>query len=415
MHGEFERQTLRNAVAAGMLAMVFVLMTAAPALSKTYRPTRLDDPVPGACKPNDCSLREAISAANAHVGADIVRVPKGHYRLSLPETGNDDNSDGDLDVKDEVKISGAGVHSTIVDAQQVSNVFSFLTFSSHSLSNLTVKGGSNPTGDGGGISAGPSRLELTNLRVTANTAPYGGGYWGVASPLIIQRSTFDHNTASITGGGVDVSPGAVAIPKVVIKDSTFTENTAAAGGGVANDGTSIFGGFDDMPGKLVMSNSTVVLNHATGNGGGIETAGGSTSTMRNMTVAFNDSDSDSAGGGDGGGIYQASPAAVVVDNSIMAANSAGPTGSGGQCAGIFSGARNALTTPPGCASFPSGPNAVVANLHLGSFGSHGGPTQTLSLKPNSAALGVGRDCPAKDQRGVKRAHKRCDAGAFERP
>jgi CSLREA domain-containing protein len=399
---------------AAALAMAAAFGATGSALAKTFVPTRFDDPVPGSCARHDCSLREAISAANARVGPDVVRIPKGHYKLSLPDGGNDDNSDGDLDVVDEVKIVGAGPHKTSIDAQQVSNVIAFLTFSSHSLSGVTVKGGSSPTGEGGGISVGPSRLELNHVRVTGNTAQYGGGISGVATPLIITNSTVDHNSATAGGGGVDVAPGAVAIPKTVIKNSTFTQNTAAEGGALVNDGTSRFGGFDDKPGHLVMSNSTAVLNSATGNGGGIATAAGSTTSILNTSLALNESDSDASGGGNGGGIFE-STSAFSADNSLLSGNFTGPTGADAQCSGTFSGARNALTTPTGCTSFLPGPNAVVGNLHIGNFGSHGGPTQTLSLKAASAALGFARDCPSKDQRGQPRKHKRCDAGAFERP
>ena len=413
MSGGLEHSTVRSFVSAAVLAVVALLFAAAPALATTFTPTRRDDPIPDACKPHDCSLREAITAANNRAGPDVVRVPKGHYKLSLPDTGSDDNSDGDLDVIDAVTISGAGTHKTIIDGQHVSGVFAFLTFSPHSMNHLTVKGGSNPAGAGGGILVGPSRLTLNKLRITGNSAPYGGGISGVATPLILKNSTLDHNTASLTGGGADVAPGAVAIPRAVIKDTTFTENSASEGGAVANDGTSRFGGFDDKPAKLVIENSTVDGNSASANGGGIATAAGSTTSIKNASVAFNVSDSDASGGGNGGGIFQ-SAATFSVDNSILAENSTGATGTDDQCSGTFDGRRNALTTPTGCTSFPSRANAVVGNLHLGHFGSHGGPTQTLSLKRGSAALSLARDCPSKDQRGVARKHRRCDAGAFER-
>ncbi|MGH2925751.1 MAG: choice-of-anchor Q domain-containing protein [Solirubrobacterales bacterium] len=414
MRAGLEHATVRKCASAAVLAIVVLLFAAAPALAKTFVPTRHDDPIPDSCKPHDCSLREAITAANNRVGPDVVRVPRGHYKLALPDTGNDDNSDGDLDVLDEVTITGAGTHKTIIDGQHVSGVFAFLTFSPHSMSRLTVKGGLNPAGSGGAIAVGPSRLTLSRLRITGNSAQYGGGISGVASPLILKNSTLDHNTASLAGGGADLAPGAVAIPRAVIKNTTFTEDRASEGGAVVNDGTSRFGGFDDKPAKLTMENSTVEGSSASGNGGGIATVAGSTTSIGNTSVAFNISDSDASGGGNGGGIFQ-SAATFKVENSIVAGNFAGPTGMDDQCSGAFDGERNALTTPTGCASFRSPANAVVKNLRLGHFGSHGGPTQTLSLKRGSAALGLARDCPSKDQRGVRRKHSRCDAGAFERP
>ena len=34
----------------------------------TFTVTRFDDPGPGPCQPGDCSLREAVMAANAKIG-----------------------------------------------------------------------------------------------------------------------------------------------------------------------------------------------------------------------------------------------------------------------------------------------------------------------------------------------------------
>ena len=50
---------------AGCLAAVALLATASAASAVTYRPTRTDDPAPNGCKKKDCSLREAVIAANA--------------------------------------------------------------------------------------------------------------------------------------------------------------------------------------------------------------------------------------------------------------------------------------------------------------------------------------------------------------
>src|SRR5581483_10710928 len=48
---------------------------AASARAETYRVTRHDDPRPGSCKRKDCSLREAIRAANRNPGPDVVVLP----------------------------------------------------------------------------------------------------------------------------------------------------------------------------------------------------------------------------------------------------------------------------------------------------------------------------------------------------
>jgi CSLREA domain-containing protein len=54
---------------AGTAAVAAFLILPSVALANTYKPTRFDDPRPNGCKKTDCSLREAVIAANAHPGA----------------------------------------------------------------------------------------------------------------------------------------------------------------------------------------------------------------------------------------------------------------------------------------------------------------------------------------------------------
>jgi len=63
----------------------------------TFTPTRFDDPPPGTCDPGDCSLREAIIAANGLAGPDDIVLAAGTYTLSIPGTGENSAADGDLD------------------------------------------------------------------------------------------------------------------------------------------------------------------------------------------------------------------------------------------------------------------------------------------------------------------------------
>ena len=47
---------------------------ASPALAEVFRVTRTGDPPPNACKPRDCSLREAVIAANEALEQDTIRL-----------------------------------------------------------------------------------------------------------------------------------------------------------------------------------------------------------------------------------------------------------------------------------------------------------------------------------------------------
>ncbi len=56
---------------------------------------------------------------------------------------------------------------------------------------------------------------------------------------------------------------------------------------------------------------------------------------------------------------------------------------------------------------------VFSNPQLDVLENNGGPTQTAAPLPGSPALGIGRNCPATDQRGVARPLNGCTAGAVE--
>ena len=58
------------------------------------------------CKLGDCSLREAVLAANACPGRNLIDVPAGRYKLTLGH---------DLEITEEVTIIGAGRDTTVVD------------------------------------------------------------------------------------------------------------------------------------------------------------------------------------------------------------------------------------------------------------------------------------------------------------
>ncbi|HEX5984013.1 MAG TPA: hypothetical protein VFY69_07395, partial [Solirubrobacterales bacterium] len=53
-----------RASTAAAIAAVLLLCATASAAAATYTVTRTDDPIPGPCEPADCSLREALTAAN---------------------------------------------------------------------------------------------------------------------------------------------------------------------------------------------------------------------------------------------------------------------------------------------------------------------------------------------------------------
>src|SRR5712691_8059155 len=101
-------------VRAGVVVAVWLALAGAPnAVAATFTVTRTDDPSPGPCD-SDCSLREAVLAANAGSGGDMIVLPAGHYRLTIPGPGEDAGASGDLDLTKSVTISGAGARATVI-------------------------------------------------------------------------------------------------------------------------------------------------------------------------------------------------------------------------------------------------------------------------------------------------------------
>ncbi len=119
---------------------------------------------------------------------------------------------------------------------------------------------------------------------------------------------------SEVGGGILVDSGGALN---VLNSAIISNTSTGAGGGISN-----------YFGTINIANSTISGNRAYGNGGGIDQRGFSGSgvgNLTNVTIVNNTSDWDGSGGGDGGGIYTLS-SLLNLKNSLVAANSVGPTG-----------------------------------------------------------------------------------------
>jgi hypothetical protein len=177
-----------------------------------------------------------------------------------------------------------------------------------------------------------------------------------------------------------------------------TGNTSGAGGGVAtedNSNTAIF-------------SSTISGNRATGNGGGVTSAG--SLQLQSTTIASNTAAA-------GGGLYQesTSSASTLMTNTLLGPNT------GGSCGGSINGVPRNLTSHNLAADssclFASPDEGIVGNPRLASLANNGGPTDTMALGSGSPAINAGDTqlCPpgsANDQRYAT-AVGVCDVGAFE--
>ncbi len=129
------------------------------------------------------------------------------------------------------------------------------------IAELTVTRGVNPTGSGGGITAGWSDVVLCDVTVTGNSAYNGGGVYVADGSLAIEGGRFEANDAMYQGGAID---GGQTLVTVV--GASFDTNTAGyAGGGI----------FTAVEGGLAVYDATFDGNR-TGYEGGAVASNGST-------------------------------------------------------------------------------------------------------------------------------------------
>jgi CSLREA domain-containing protein len=433
-------------------ALIAALSLAAPAPAAhatIVGVTKTADTNDGVCDA-DCSLREAVIAANATPGPAVINLPAGVYTLTLG--GADDTAAlGDLDIADDVAIVGAAASTTVVDGAAHDRVFEILGGRA-TLIGVTVRNGDLAIGGGGGgISnrAGAS-LTLVNSVVSGNSATFGGGIRS-SGALAVTSSVISGNSTTQTGGGIANVGGTLAIT-----DSTIVGNdTAGLGGGIYNTGVAAIrnsaiisntaSGADTGGGGglfnfgvstvnnvvLTVANSTISGNSAAFDGGGLYNILGVT-LLSSTTIVNNRADRDANGTGDGGGIMRIPDNGQVFLKQTLLAGNVDSGGQAPDCAThkgfqqsqLSSQGYNLVQDTAGCdiGGATSG-DITGQDPKVGGLRNNGGPTPTHALLAGSPALDAGNPAGcadsqgrplASDQRGFPRSQGgACDIGAYE--
>jgi cysteine-rich repeat protein len=312
MQRHIARMGMCFSFALAAIALTFAL--ARPLHAATFTVTTSTDVAGDICAPDNCSLRQAISAANTSPGIDTIELPAGTYTLSIPGSGEDDNDKGDLDIRGGLIINGAADGGTVIDAASVSDrAFDIMSMAGAvTFSHLTIQNGNAPE-DGGGIrSQAFSPLTLDACVLKNNKAANSGG--GLASlnlaPITLTNTTFSGNEATAAQGGGLFGPSSISMDVI---GSTFEANKALAGNG---------GGlFCSGMGGVTMTDTTVSDNGAKAGGGLFCTAPGGTMTFTNVTVKNNTATDDF------GGAHIQGPDAVISGSTFEGNKvTAGPFG-----------------------------------------------------------------------------------------
>lgn len=457
----------RSPLAAGVLGAVVLVGTAHAA---TITVNTANDELNGN---GECALREAIVNANNNntsgstdcaageappVQDEIVFDPAldgTAISLSIPGTGEEAAMTGDLDITEELIVSGNGSAATVIDADGIDRVFQ--AFAITGIRDVTVQGGIGVLG--AGIAGVDTNVALVDCVVRDNEidgsgspimAFGGGGIGMVAGALLLQRCTVTDNvvregaagggvlmtdemflggaTAEIFiavdsriignrvenatgnggGGGLALSP---SLNTVELRRTEVSGNSVSAEGGEARGGGVLLG-----DGPYELRNTTISGNSVTGNvraaGGGVfvdPTFGGGVVPDRfihNSTITDNRANESMGGVAFGGGLAVGSGAlTVLVSNTIVAGNDAG--GSADDCSGELASLGYVLLGSNAGCSFGPTPSASGMGDQVGDvagggepidpmlapLADNGGPTRTHAPIEGSPAIDAGNPNP----------------------
>jgi CSLREA domain-containing protein len=382
-----------------------------------------------------CTLRAAVMETNALGGTNVINVPAGMYFMNIPGPGEDNAATGDLDIKSNLTIIGAGKTNTELNATALDRWIHVISGKT-TLKNLTLRGGLVSNSGGSIFVNNGASVTVIKSVLTGNVASYNGGAIAGFGAITVKSSTIGPMNRDAFGGG-----GIASIFKLTIIKSTITQNSTGSGGGIGQGGGIFTNGaavirestIDNNYGKLgggvyaeggtvEIQNSTIAKNSTATDGGAIYVSMG-TVKLSFTTVA----DNETWQGSNTGGIYN-SGGTVNLYHSLLDLNRAGVVSD--DCEGsINTTSYNLIFGTTGCTLNANAKNILGISSQLNALASNGGPTQTMSLQMGSAAIDV---IPAnkcldasanpltRDQRNKPRPadgdadnKKKCDLGAYE--
>jgi CSLREA domain-containing protein len=154
----------------------------------------------------DCSLREAMTAANTNAAVDNCAAGSGADTIDFSVDGPITLGSTLPFIDDDVTIDGTG-HSVAVSGGGTVRVLVVNGGVAVSINTLTIQNGFTDivvgvtTKEGGGI-FNFGNLTVTNSTFSGNQATDKGGAISNGGALTVTNSTFSSNTAGGTGGGI---------------------------------------------------------------------------------------------------------------------------------------------------------------------------------------------------------------------
>ncbi len=353
--------------------------------------TSLGDNESDGCAVGLCTLREAVTDANALPDANTITFLSGL-------TGTIFLTNGQIITQTPMTITGPGARVVSVDGGVTNRIFEIATpagggDNTVNISGLTFTNGFAPTsgadtGGGGGIlngamlgaGTGKTTLNLTEVNVANNTASALGG--GIATTLAnetnITRSLINNNTSNAAGnngGGGGLSNDLLST--TTLSNSTVTNNVSMGmGGGILN-----------IAGIVNSTNNTISHNQAAQTGGGVVSLAGNsqqsvTTYWRNTIIAQN------VGNSGGADLMGATGSFTSLGNNLIGDNFPAQDSFP---ASSFNGSQPQINAN-GDLVGSSLAGGQTINPQLGNLQNNGGKTNSRLLSLLSPALNVGSPC-----------------------
>jgi CSLREA domain-containing protein len=432
-------------------------------LGPNFVVTTTDDHDDGTAGITDCTLREAVNAANANADTSTITfAPNVTDAITLTL--------GQLTINQNTIIKGPGAGVLAINGNNSGHAFNVLG-GTVLISDLTItnchntgaagsagasNGGTGGTGGNalGGAIYTQTALTLSNCWVTGNTAQGGAGGVGGADDVNNPAGTGGHGGAGYGGGIYNFG-----LNPLTLVNCTLSGNSAIGGNG--GDGSPAFDNYptdaggsggpaSDGLGGVIYGSTTLNLTNCTfsgntasgGNGGlgqdgyadgpgGSGGAGGggyagainnqATVHMAACTISLNTAAAGAGGaagtGRTGNGVNGTPGTALgggllfsggAIQNSIVAGNTS-PTGPDAYGT-VSSLGYNLVGNAGGVTGFTGtgdqvGTSGTPINPRLGPLQNNGGPTPTIAPSPISPAVDKGNRGPlTSDQRGQPRPY-----------